>query len=29
VKFERMQAEHRLQIRHFHHPGRPAGSPPP
>lgn len=29
MKFERMQAEHRLQIRHFHHPGPPPGSPPP
>lgn len=29
VKFEKMQAEHRRQLRHFHHPGPPAGPPLP
>jgi len=29
VKFEKMQVEHRMQIRHFHHPGPPPGLPPP
>jgi Spy/CpxP family protein refolding chaperone len=29
VKFEKMQAEHREQIRHFHHIGPPSGPPPP
>ena len=29
VKFEKMQAEHREHIRHFHHLGSPSGPPPP
>ncbi len=29
VKFKKMEAEHRLHLRHFHHPGPPPGPPPP
>lgn len=29
VKFKKMEAEHRVHIRHFHHPGAPPGPPPP
>jgi Spy/CpxP family protein refolding chaperone len=27
VKLKKMEAEHRLHIRHFHHPGGPPGPP--
>jgi Spy/CpxP family protein refolding chaperone len=29
VKLKKMEAEHRLHLRHFHHPGVPPGPPPP
>lgn len=29
VKLKKMEAQHRLYLRHFHHPGGPPGPPPP